>query len=42
MPSNEDYIECSLIKVRFCKLIGEIVVKYIENDRIKVILEEYS
>jgi hypothetical protein len=27
--------------VRFCKLAGCIVVNYSENDRIKVILEEY-
>jgi hypothetical protein len=40
MQSNKDYMGCCLIRVRFWELIGEIGMNYIENDRIKVILEE--
>ena len=40
MLSNKDYIEYRLIRVSFCRLIGEIEMNYTENDRIKVRLED--
>jgi hypothetical protein len=42
-PPEKSGILCGnhIYIVRFCKLIGKIVVNYIENDRIKVILDEY-